>query len=181
MHNIKAFSTLLKVHIVRIWYFPSHFCKILTKRGSQWERERVNSSLETHTIIPWNSSSSLGVSSLSLSLIQKTISITSFIATLLYLHVLLWPSYILGGFWRERHVVTPVIAPRVTFHLWRITVQARTWGFSCQMFVVLQNLVMFQWERKVHGIYTGDFNYFVYHCIEFNSRFGLIVNNKHEE
>lgn len=55
MHNIKAFSTLLKVHIVRIWYFPSHFCKILTKRGSQWERERVNSSLETHTIIPWNS------------------------------------------------------------------------------------------------------------------------------
>lgn len=66
MRNINAFSTLLKVHIVRIWYFPSHFCKILTKRGSQWERERVNSSLETHTIIPWNSSSSLGVSSLSL-------------------------------------------------------------------------------------------------------------------
>lgn len=126
-------------------------------------------------IIPWS------FLSLSLSLIQKTISITSFIATLLYLHVLLLPSYKLGGFWRERHVVTPVIAPRVTFHLWRITVQARTWGFSCQMFVVLQNLAMFQWERKVHGIYTGDFNYFVYHCIEFNSRFGLIVNNKHEE
>lgn len=151
------------------------------KRESMRERESK--------LIPWNSyhhplkliSSSLGVSSLSLSLIQKTISITSFIATLLYLHVLLLPSYKLGGFWRERHVVTPVIAPRVTFHLWRITVQARTWGFSCQMFVVLQNLVMFQWERKVHGIYTGDFNYFVYHCIEFNSRFGLIVNNKHEE
>lgn len=181
MHNIKAFSTLLKVHIVRIWYFASHICKILTKREfkSQGvnERERERES----TLIPWNSYYHPLEFPLSLSLIQKTISITSFIATLLYLHVLLLPSYKLGGFWRERHVVTPVIAPRVTFHLWRITVQARTWGFSCQMFVVLQNLVMFQWERKVHGIYTGDFNYFVYHCIEFNSRFGLIVNNKHEE
>lgn len=177
MHNIKAFSTLLKVHIVRIWYFASHICKILTKREfksqgvneRERESERVHSSLETHTIIPWS------FPSLSLSYKKR------YRSHLLLLHVLLWPSYILGGFWRERHVVTPVIAPRVTFHLWRITVQARTWGFSCQMFVVLQNLVMFQWERKVHGIYTGDFNYFVYHCIEFDSRFGLIVNNKHEE